>query len=935
MTKEKCHDPKELVKIILKSSDHAIDFANDNLIHKKEFDTIIEHIKNALKIAMESPAKQYLHNTITLLGARGSGKTSFLLSVKKRIEDASPVSSSTSILSKAIVLEIIDPTLIEEKGHVFLNVISLIKDLVENQLDYNECNPTGVSSCPINRKTWRSSLSKLAAGLPSIDGIGSRDVESWQDPEFVMENGLMAVSASQKLLENFNKFIDLSLNILSREAFVLIFDDIDVDASKGWVVLETIRKYFTGSRLITILSGDLELYTIVVRQQKWKHFGEEIIKHEGKDNLDEFRSQVTKLTAQYMLKIMQPQYRIHLNNLLYRKNTNEALGLEVAVDNNSPSLKLEDLYVKILNNYGIHNKVQSEVFITFLLSQPVRSQIQFLIAFQDIIIGNTENVVDNNKVSDIFLSNLLDQKVDVLDSVSAPKYLVSVILKFLLSKNKIEDLYQLQPSTTDENTNAALFSMSLILSNSIKTGNRFLIIDYMIKIGFIRNIIPILPYETANVQNRNVGPTIDDLCRRTGIFNDSVLRDLMGKVQSYLFGALEFENPIHDVTPYFIQLKALESVSKKGENNRIDEIFNGETTYKASRILGFIPSYTASFSYKNQSRTCFSFYMILASIGEIVKRYESVLKGLEDSDKSILIKELLSELSQLRSYPIVGFGKKQVERKSSTTISNNIVDIEFPASDTSEDILVNALLAWLSDATLTSASYLLGKILTRFFFAMNNIAEGNSKDIGLDIIIHRQVISFMNAILIEDTRENLNGMASRLNINNTNTEDKIFIENLKKINENLRSSSQSLVLSRWMLSCPLLIAYLKSDSNEELFEALDTFLDREYYREELFSFQISNHFSKVFFRSQGEELDEYNTVYGNPEMLDNVKALSDLLKQNEIPFEWFDKTKSRSGRTRFNKKIKKYISSIFSDDDKSTGRIAKFRDDLSKANITW
>ncbi|WP_336835234.1 hypothetical protein [Sphingobacterium siyangense] len=933
MTEEKCHDPNKLVKIILKSSDHAIDFANDNLIHRKEFDTTIEHIEHALKIAVESPTKQYLHNTITLLGTRGSGKTSFLLSIKKRIEEAINTNSSTVQLSKAIVLEIIDPTLIEEKGHVFLNVISLIKDLVENQLDHNECSPSSIGSSPINRKTWRSSLSKLAAGLPSIDGIGSRDVEDWQDPEFVMENGLKAVSASQKLLENFNKFIDLSLKILSRQAFILIFDDIDVDSSKGWVVLETIRKYFTGSKLITILSGDLELYTIVVRQQKWKHFGEEIIKYEGKDNLEEFRSQVTKLTAQYMLKIMQPQYRIHLNNLLYRKNTNKGLGLEVAVDSNSPSSKLEDLYIKILNNYGVHNKVQSEVFITFLLSQPVRSQIQFLIAFQDIIIGNTEDALDNNKVSDIFLSNLLDQKIDVLDSVSTPKYLVSVILKFLLSKNKLEDLYQLQPSTTDENTNAALFSLSLILSNSIKTGNRFLIIDYMIKIGFIRNLIPILPYEITNVHSNNLRPTIDDLCRRTGVFHDIVLRDLMGKIQSYLLGALEFESTIQDVTPYFIQLKALESVSKKGEKNRIDEIFNGENINKASRILAFIPSYIASYSYKNQSRTCFSLYMVLSSIGEVVKQYDSVLKYLEESEKTRLLKQLLSEVSQIRSYPIVGFGEKQID-KSSPKNSNEIAftNIKESSSDTTDDLLVNAILVWLSsDLKFAPASYMLGKILTRFFFAMNNIAEESSKDISLDVLIHRQVISLMNAILIEDTRENLNGMAFKLNINNTNTDDKIFIENLKKINDNEDSLSERLVLSRWILSCPLLVAYLKSDSNEDLFSALDSFLNTEYCKTELLSFNLNSLLREVALRSQGGDLDEYNMVSGKPEMLSNISSVVDALKENDIPFDWFEKTDDRAKIINSNKQIKKYISSIFS----STNKITKFREGLSKEGIKW
>ncbi|MHA4740317.1 hypothetical protein [Dyadobacter sp. MSC1_007] len=251
MSEQSINDNELVTKIILKSSDHAKQFEPGNLVHHIEFGHTIKHIQNALRLAIEDPEKEYLHNTITILGTRGSGKTSFLLSIKKWIEKNGKDFQNGIDLSQIQVLDIIDPTLIEEKGHVFLNVISLVMDLVEERLNKQDCYPTNDTKSLHTRKEWRELLNKLAAGLPSIDGIGNYNGDSWQDPEFVMDNGLKAVSASQKLLKNFNTFLQKSLDIIEKKAFLLIFDDIDVDSSKGWVVLETIRKYFTGTKLIT------------------------------------------------------------------------------------------------------------------------------------------------------------------------------------------------------------------------------------------------------------------------------------------------------------------------------------------------------------------------------------------------------------------------------------------------------------------------------------------------------------------------------------------------------------------------------------------------------------------------------------------------------------------------------------------------------------
>jgi GTPase SAR1 family protein len=934
----------ELTTIILNQSDHAKNFDTKYLVHKNEFDVLIGFINRALRLAENEPEKEYLHNTITLLGTRGSGKTSFLLSVLEWIKKEKKDETRHIDLSSVQVLEIIDPTLIEEKGHVFLNVISLIAGLVERELDKEECNSNNDRKSP-TRKVWRASLNELAAGLPSIDGVGSHTDDGWQDPEFIMDVGLKAVAASQNLFKNFNKFLELSLNALGKKAFLLIFDDIDVDASKGWAVLETIRKYFTGSRLITLISGDLELYTTVVRQKKWQNFGKEILKYEGthadkESRLGEFAKLVTKLTGQYMLKIMQPQYRVHLNTLLHRRITRKRLDIQIAFDDKSDGIGLEDLYRIILADYGIVNKVEFEAFTTFILSQPLRSQIQFLHLFS-FRYGQREerNPIDNNALADVFLSDLLDQKVDISIAANTPKYLASVILSLLLDKQNLEDLYQLQPTTTNESLNASLYTLSLLLANTIQN-NRFVIFDFIIKIGYLRNLMTLLPYRNDNSLDDKQRPSIEDLCSRTGVLHDGILRDVTGKILTYLYGTLELENNVNDITPFFIQLKALKSLSRQRHTDRIDAVFAQQNVNKAQKILGYIPCFAGTFNYKNESRVGYSFYLLLAAIGEIVKEYETILKESGESEEMMLLKQLLKELSQLRNYPIIGFVKKQIDTTIRVTIDEeDSLEDHDNSDDKTDDHLAYAILKWLRlSGSITAASHLLGKITTRFFYAMNNIAEAVTKNITLDELFHRQVIAFMNAVLVEDIRGNLEGRSSRLNINNTNTDDSVFINNLKAmVGPRGRYRSDTLGFSKWMLSCPLLLAYLRIDKNRELMELLNRYsrIDDEGYGQSQYAISHLLHLVGIRSQENRDNEDLYQIVDGTPDLLDTHEELVQILQSHGIPYEWFVEGEDRGETMRRNNLIRRYISSIFLDDNRTSGRIRTFRNYLVTNNIRW
>ena len=861
--------PKSTI-IILEESKHATHYSEqgslNRLVHRDEFNKVIERIKAIIPNTNDEAKQLHKHDTITVLGSRGSGKTSFLLSIEHEVKNAPK--NKDSVLSDIQVLDILDPTLIEEKGHVFLNVISRIMDLIDKQLKGDECKPYS-DSAAIGRKEWRASLNKLAAGLPSIDGVGGGVTDGWQDPEYVMDNGLRSIDASLNLAQNFNTFLTRSLKILGKKAFLVLFDDIDVDASKGWRVLETIRKYFTGSQLITIVSGDMQLYSTVVRQSKWENFGEEILRYEGQalKRMAKFDDMVTTLESQYLQKILQPRNRVHLPTLgeiransdyedkiyVYQSAPDVEIDKIKEAEKKHGKGKTEDVEIiqneiipvfkKILAFFGVNNDYQADAYINFLLGSPLRTQVQFLSLFQ----LSTGELIEKEGIAsivDIFISDLYAREINSDAAVKTPRNLNRIILQFLLKEKKIEELYQLQPITTERTLNGSLLTLNFLLSNNIAK-DPFLIFDYFIKVGYIRNLVPQLGYDD---QPGNTTPSIEGLTNNTVILNDNVLRDVAGRIIAYVRGAIDKSDNKKDsdnkksinkennselisragTIPLYGEASKAKK-DKRSTSDRIDRVLkDGGATY-TERSLALMPLSSNQYVYKQSSLLTYSVYLLLGAVGELIRKNK-----LENINNSF------SELSQLRGYMMPDF--KQGNNDMVDNDEDHPQDIE---EENGELIIANELEHWISSypGNTRISPHLLGKIATRFFFAQTNL-EGKVGSKMLGEVFQAHLIAFMNAVLIEDCRENTN-FISKLNLSNTNYNDNIFSNNLDKVIdyidiingkpgkkkakvEIMKPEIKDLSLSKWLLGCPLFLVYLEKETR--LKNKLSTYCNNKDYK---------------------------------------------------------------------------------------------------------
>lgn len=804
-------DSKKSITVVLNKSVHAQSFPGSELIHQNEFEHAKKLIDEQIELAKEIKStesqgddydrdfqsdeirkrtefriKRY-HNTISIFGDRGTGKTSFLSSLLAYYQDSDKAQIAT--------LKIIDPTIVEEKGHFFLLILSLINEQVEERLQRLEYRPNSHAQC--YRKEWKQCLSELAKGIPSLDRIGrTYEDSSWQDPEYIMNNGLICFQSAFHLEENFHRLIRKALDILGKDLFLIAFDDIDVDFKKGWPVLEVIRKYMTTPYVITLLSGNMKLYVKNIRKQQWDNLSKGLLINEAStdEGQQAYARLVNEIEGQYLLKILKPENRIHLNTIYVSMHT---YGYEYTIQikeeskekkgrKKEPKIKIRTFYNEILHKYGIHNPYQMEAYRSFLLNLSIRSQLHFLMTHRG-------TPPEDIRCIDAFLSRMYANNIDVDLAANTPKMLNIVILRYLLKRKIIVEAYQLQPTLDDMDTNSCLMGFSLLFAQKARK-NCFLIFDYFSRIGVARNLMNILPYTEEKPEWPEY--SIDGICRYAGMFQDKILRNIIGRSLGYL----QSYGLIGRIAGY----RQLPRQKTNPLSGTIDTVFQGQSiVYK---ILANLP--LCRLQVGNRVENGYSFDMLLSSIGELIKVVQI------DGD----LYTALKSLSVARKY------QANILDSGSTDDSDSDSDMDADTKILMEkdsqllQALADNFKTWVKEYNedMGVPVHLLGKISTRTYYTLkrlNRTASQPTRKLG--DWMNRCVITFLNAALVEEATENFRNWQQKnakknvwnnINTNNTTESNLIWYQNVRFLHKH--NASGMIPFTCWISKCPLLIEYI-------------------------------------------------------------------------------------------------------------------------------
>lgn len=779
----------------LTNSLSANNFSEGERIHYKAFEKVIhliEQQKDKYKDYNPSDDEEdgtfmRCYNAISVFGERGIGKTSFLMSLRNHLKCSKNTVGERNY-EDMYILPMIDPTLIEEKGHIFLLIISLLDNVV------NECleNESYQGDVDTNQRKWNITKSLLAKGLPSLklDGLTYHEPQ-WNEDEYVMNRGMESVKAAFDLERNFHKLVHIALEILGKKSFVLIFDDIDVDFKRGWDLLETVRKFLTTPQLILIISGNLKLFSKNIRKQQWHNLGKELLINEkNKTGAQDYYLQlVNEIEGQYLLKILNSENRVYLYDVGRNIQMNGDRYI-VVLDEEKENKTLDEIYKDILQSFGILGSSTIRMFIDFMESTSVRTQIHFL--YNAIQMHGRQD--ENNFMSAIsaFSSRIYAQNVSVDLATNEDMY-CSVLLHYLIEDHLVEDAYQLLPRFENTDINSVMSAFSFLFAMLSKE-NVSIIFDYWVKICTARNNMRFLVYGGENVSNRldtKVGSTINWFCKEVGMFQKRNLRSIIGNVMATTLSINGKQNM--DATVRLLGLGGIAKANKDRIDNRIDIVLHEK---KIEEVLGYLPLICLLHSNKNEREIYYSFNALIANIGQIIR---------SKRESDILI--ALKNASQPVSYQI----KSELADGDNVNETFN-AEFEISLDEDALSIISNAIYSWLKlySKECAYAPYLFGRIATRFFFAQANILENSSNKIqGLGDLFSLMSMAFINAALIEEMLvkgPNIKG----LNINNVSTSSKILINNIKYLRsqENWRNI---IPFTSWLISCPLIYSFIKDD----------------------------------------------------------------------------------------------------------------------------
>lgn len=364
------------VLIHLDQGDSTKALPTNQLVQVRHYQSLRQQIKShldSLSSTTEPPNRYPFGSGWTQFidGSRGAGKSTFLSSVKQALD------SDDEIRGRIVFFDVIDPSRIEDGEIPLLVILQALRKHVDSAIKGNRRLDDDSL-----RDEWRQAFRGVAGGL----SLFAKDFHPLNDldPEIFLDWGLERASDSIKLREGLHRLFDLACRILGVKALILGFDDADTDSTLAVPLLECIRKYLDTPRVMVLVTGDLELYSLLMRQRFGKTVAGkpeaalDLQRHSAQgDRSAQYLRMIDHLEEQYLLKLFPIRRRMHLQplwNVMLRDKCQVTHR-----DWGARSFSVKEM-VEALVKHGLRVKTQSDValYAEFLLKQPLRSVLQVM-----------------------------------------------------------------------------------------------------------------------------------------------------------------------------------------------------------------------------------------------------------------------------------------------------------------------------------------------------------------------------------------------------------------------------------------------------------------------------------------------------------------------------------------------------------------------------
>jgi hypothetical protein len=751
-------------------------------------------------------------------GSRGAGKSTFLSSAKGALE------RDSELKSRLAFIDVIDPSRIEGSEIVLLVILQRLSKQVDVALKGQRQTQDEEL-----RGAWRRAFKGVAGGLSLF--VKDHHPLNDLDPELFLDWGLERTGDSTNLRKKLHHLFDTACHILGVPALMLGFDDADTDSTHAIKLLECIRKYLDTPRIMVLVTGDMELYAMLVRQ----HFAETVVgrrsaaydllrSSEPGDRSSQALRMMDHLEEQYLLKLFPIRRRMQLQPLWNVTNRDDCQVTHS--EWGAPSIPVRDV-VKAIVRRGLRvkNKSDENLYAEFLLRQPLRSVLQLMARcaphLGGLLSANLDSVSWSPK-----LATALSQSLQALALTSLYKFSVDTDA---IAAGDLPALTQaiFDLSLEDGDLDTAPYLRPMSAKQDIKT------------------VFAALAAEVPNLCAKQPGSTLRYLLRGPGsvslyalvrdhfsVKDPSPSRDRAYQFKSYM-GVGRNEDSLDwarratavSALPYPVNERSRCVLAgivglRLGKKWRTDELVARIAIQRAvdDDAIHCLPVFAmgmVNVVSNNGLRTYGSIFVLVGLIERLLSanplnRVEA--RRIFSSGYPSLTISAPSGLAQGRTESADEGDETESSPKAKTETPKQI-QLWISVENWLESI------ADLSEHILPSSIFV-GKVWTRLFFSLENAADALKSSADFAEIMEIFALCVINSFLVEESEHHLLGASTastaNLSIDRKNplTNASWFVEKLKTV----KPERGEFPLTSIMATCPLLLGLL--NAKEDYVDAL-------------------------------------------------------------------------------------------------------------------
>lgn len=278
------------------------------------FDNIYEKDKRNI-------AKQIKpNNTISIIGDRGVGKTSLMLTILNELQWQK---DNKTLRKDNIILPIIDPEKFNAEknalGWVIFSFEELIGDLCGANKNYCTTNQKKIEKLKVvHNELKKTFINSRESSRIEMAGFISGSSEYSKIAESIIFSDMILARKTEDFINEFVQYLKETSEEKIQPLIFITFDDIDLCPEHGIKIMNTILEYLSHPAIVTIVLGKIENFIIGIENDITKIGKVYELESDRREN----KETANKTTVEILKKGLPPFFRNYIRKLSHQEIMN-------------------------------------------------------------------------------------------------------------------------------------------------------------------------------------------------------------------------------------------------------------------------------------------------------------------------------------------------------------------------------------------------------------------------------------------------------------------------------------------------------------------------------------------------------------------------------------------------------------------------------------